>query len=115
GPVAGARIVADEDHIIMISDRGKLIRVRASDISVLGRATQGVRMMRLEEGERVASLERLAEGQEDDKTAGGAVTLLADAGDTERVDMGEVIDEPDDGGGDDDDGAPYEPDDEDES
>jgi DNA gyrase subunit A len=105
GPVAGARIVADEDHIIMISDRGKLIRMRAADISVLGRATQGVRLMRLEEGERVASIERLAEGAEDDKTAGGAVTIPADAGDTEKVDMGDVIDEPED-----EDGAPYEPD-----
>ncbi len=64
GEVAATRIVADEDHLILISDRGKLIRIRVNDVSVQGRATQGVRVMRLDDGEHVAAIERLAEGDE---------------------------------------------------
>ena len=64
GLVAATRIVSDEDHLIMISDRGKLIRIRCSDVSVQGRATQGVRVMRVDDGEHVAAIERLAEGDE---------------------------------------------------
>src|SRR6185503_14456709 len=61
GLVSGVRIVTDDDHMILISDRGKLIRLRVRDIPVQGRATQGVRVMRLEDGEHVAAIERLAE------------------------------------------------------
>ncbi|MEM9490634.1 MAG: DNA gyrase subunit A, partial [Myxococcota bacterium] len=43
GPVSGVRLVAEDDHVILISSTGKLIRMRVSDIPVLGRATQGVR------------------------------------------------------------------------
>src|SRR6185503_4766553 len=60
GPVAAIRIVTAEDHLILISDRGKLIRIRATDVSVMGRSAQGVRMMRLDDGESVAAVERLA-------------------------------------------------------
>jgi len=65
GEVAATRIVTDGDHLIMISDRGKLIRIRVSDVSVQGRATQGVRVMRLDDGEHVAAIERVAEGDAD--------------------------------------------------
>jgi DNA gyrase subunit A len=67
GKVIGVRVVGEKDELIMISSTGKLIRVRASEIPVLGRATQGVRVMRVEDGEAVASFERLAETQEDDQ------------------------------------------------
>jgi DNA gyrase subunit A len=63
GPVAGIRVVSNDDHLILISSRGKLIRMAVSGISLLGRATQGVRVMRLDEEERVASLERLADAE----------------------------------------------------
>src|SRR4051812_6021266 len=42
GLVSGVRIVTEEDHMILISDRGKLIRIRVSDVPIQGRATQGV-------------------------------------------------------------------------
>jgi DNA gyrase subunit A len=61
GLVSGVRIASDEDHLILISDRGKLIRIRVSDVKVQGRATQGVRIMRVDDGEHVAAIERLAE------------------------------------------------------
>ncbi len=93
GPVVAVRVVAEEDHIILISDRGKLIRMKAADISVQGRATQGVRLMRLDEGERVVSIERLVEDDEDDDSAVGAVQAPVEGGDTVPVDMSEVVDE----------------------
>ncbi len=61
GEVSGVRIVTDDDHLILISDHGKLIRMLVKDISVQGRATQGVRLMRVDDGEHVAAIERLAE------------------------------------------------------
>jgi DNA gyrase subunit A len=69
GPVAAIRIVTDEEHLILISDRGKLIRIRAMDVSVLGRAAQGVRMMRLDDGEAVAAVERLANPEDESDIA----------------------------------------------
>ncbi|MCG8424436.1 MAG: DNA gyrase subunit A [Proteobacteria bacterium] len=70
GPVASVRLVAEDDHVILISSTGKLIRMRVSDISVQGRATQGVRIMRLDPGERVVSVERLADPDDEDNDNG---------------------------------------------
>ena len=72
GQVSAVRIVTDEDHLILISDRGKLIRLRVRDISVQGRATQGVRLMRVDDGEHVAAIERLADPGEESGIAEGA-------------------------------------------
>jgi DNA gyrase subunit A len=82
GLVSGVRIVTEEDHLILISDRGKLIRMRAADIPVQGRATQGVRVMRVDDGEHVAAIERLAEPAEDSGIAEGAPIEAVDDGDT---------------------------------
>ncbi len=61
GDVVGIKIVADEDDLMLISNKGKIIRLRALDIPVQGRSTQGVRLITLEEGERVVAVARLAE------------------------------------------------------
>jgi DNA gyrase subunit A len=61
GKVVGIRVVGEEDHLILITDRGKLIRVTVKGVPTVGRATQGVRIMRVEDGEVVSSVERLAE------------------------------------------------------
>jgi DNA gyrase subunit A len=65
GPVGAVRLVAEDDHVILISSRGKLIRLRVRDIPVQSRATQGVRVMRLDAGEQVVSVERLADPAEE--------------------------------------------------
>lgn len=69
GPVVGARVVNDE-HELMVSTRGgTLIRMAMSDISVIGRATQGVRLIRLDEGDAVTAIARVLpddDGPEDD-------------------------------------------------
>jgi DNA gyrase subunit A len=81
GQVSAVRIVTDEDHLILISDRGKLIRLRVRDISVQGRATQGVRLMRVDDGEHVAAIERLADPGEESGIAEGT-PIAVDEGDT---------------------------------
>ena len=61
GNVVGIRTVANEDELMLISDKGKIIRLKAVDIPIQGRATQGVRLITLEEGERVVAVARLVE------------------------------------------------------
>ena len=50
---------------MLITNIGKIIRLRIKDIRVIGRNTQGVRLIEIEEGERVVSLARLAEKEEE--------------------------------------------------
>jgi DNA gyrase subunit A len=61
GDVIGLKTVLDEDELMLISNKGKIIRLRAVDIPVQGRSTQGVRLITLEEGERVVAVAKLAE------------------------------------------------------
>ena len=61
GRVVGVQQVVDEDQLMLITDGGKIIRIRIGDIRVIGRNTQGVRLIDLDNGERVVSLARLAE------------------------------------------------------
>ncbi|HLU68164.1 MAG TPA: DNA gyrase subunit A [Kofleriaceae bacterium] len=94
GPVAGLRLTRDEDHLILISTTGRLIRIPVNTVPVVGRATQGVRIMRLDDGERVASIERLVDPQDSEDIAEGAAPeAAADDGDTVPVDMAEVVEE----------------------
>ena len=59
GPVIGIVGVHDEDEVMMITARGKIQRVRVSDFSVIGRNTQGVRIMSLEEGDTLVAVKRV--------------------------------------------------------
>ena len=58
GPIAAVRMVNPDDDILLITDDATIIRVAADSISLLSRATQGVRVMRLAEGSRVISIEK---------------------------------------------------------
>ena len=51
----------DDDDVMLITDGGKVLRCPVGGISSMGRATQGVRVMRLDEGEKLVSIARLAE------------------------------------------------------
>jgi DNA gyrase subunit A len=64
GQVVGACIVAPEDQAMLITSGGTLIRTRVKEISVVGRNTQGVRLIGLDEGGYLAGLERIAEADE---------------------------------------------------
>ena len=65
GQLAGQLLVHDDEDILLITDDGTVIRMPVSDISVLGRNTQGVRLMRVDEGCRVVCVAR-AEAEEED-------------------------------------------------
>jgi len=64
GDVVGAGLVGDDDEIMLITDAGVLIRTRVKEISVVGRNTQGVRLIDLGEGEKLAGVEKVAESDE---------------------------------------------------
>jgi DNA gyrase subunit A len=66
GEVVGAVLVQDEDEIMLISNAGTLVRTRVHEISVLGRNTQGVRLISLHNGEKLVGVERIVEVQDDE-------------------------------------------------
>jgi DNA gyrase subunit A len=67
----GAVQVSDADEIMLISDKGTLVRTRVKEVSVQGRNTMGVRLIRLKEGEKLVGLEQVDEppGEESDLTS----------------------------------------------
>ena len=67
GRVVGVQQVTQDDQLMLVTNAGKIIRMRIKDIRVIGRNTQGVRLIELEEGERVVSLARLAEKEEEEE------------------------------------------------
>ncbi|HET9882355.1 MAG TPA: DNA gyrase subunit A [Candidatus Binatia bacterium] len=69
GRIVGGQQVTDDDQLMLVTNNGKIIRLRMRDIRVIGRNTQGVRLIDVEEGERVVSLARLAEKEEDEEEA----------------------------------------------
>jgi DNA gyrase subunit A len=84
GKVAAIKVVSEDDDALIISDDGTIIRMSAGSISLLGRATQGVRLMRLGEGAKVIALARTDKEIDADAgigdIEGGAGSDEADAG-----------------------------------
>ncbi len=58
GPVVGAVVVDDVDQLLLITDTGRLIRINVSEVRICGRGSKGVRLMRLDEGERIVAITR---------------------------------------------------------
>jgi DNA gyrase subunit A len=69
GSLAGARVVRDGYQVMLISTGGTVIRIPVEDVKRLGRATQGVIVMRLRGDERVSSLAPVVESDDDDSRA----------------------------------------------
>jgi DNA gyrase subunit A len=69
GRIVAAQIVADEDEIMLITTGGVLIRTRIAEIRDMGRATQGVRLINLGDGEKLAGVQKIVES--DDEENGG--------------------------------------------
>jgi DNA gyrase subunit A len=61
GPVVGLLQVSNDDEVMLVTDGGKILRLAARDISVIGRVTQGVKLMEADVEERVVSLAKVAE------------------------------------------------------
>ncbi|MFN3611492.1 DNA gyrase subunit A [Tepidimonas sp.] len=64
GRVVAATLVRPEDEIMLITDRGVLVRTRVAEIRELGRATQGVTLIALDDGDRLSGLQRIADNDE---------------------------------------------------
>jgi DNA gyrase subunit A len=64
GAIVGAVQVFEGDEMILISDQGTLVRIRTEEVSVLGRNTQGVRLIKVSSGEHLVGLERVDEPEE---------------------------------------------------
>ena len=67
GAVVGALQVTPEDELMLISQIGTLVRTPVAEVSLMGRNTQGVRLIRLDEGDRLVGIERVEGLQEDDE------------------------------------------------
>jgi DNA gyrase subunit A len=68
GLVVGAVQVEEPDQIMLITDNGTLVRTRVNEVSIIGRNTQGVRIIRTVEGESVVAVQRIDEMDEDDES-----------------------------------------------
>lgn len=79
GNVIGAIQVDETDQIMMITDAGTLVRTRVSEVSVVGRNTQGVTLIRTAEDEKVVGLQRVAETEEDETSDEDSIENSADA------------------------------------
>ena len=70
GLVVAAKLVNDEDELMLITTGGVLIRTRVKEIRELGRATQGVTLINLGEGEKLSGLEKIVETDDTDAESG---------------------------------------------
>jgi DNA gyrase subunit A len=77
GIVVGAKLVRDEDEIMFITTGGVLIRTRVAEIRGMGRATQGVTLISLDDGEKLAGLEKIVENVGDIESEGEASGSVA--------------------------------------
>jgi DNA gyrase subunit A len=73
GKVVGIAYVHDDDELMIISQQGMILRMRAGDVRAIGRATQGVRLIEMEEGDEVVAIAKLAEKEEENGEPEGDV------------------------------------------
>ena len=73
GPVVGLKSLRGEEQVMLITEKGMIIRLSTADISIIGRNTQGVRLIQLEEGDRLVSVALLAEREDDEESSGSPV------------------------------------------
>ena len=69
GNVVDIKLVTNEDDLMFITDRGKILRTSVASLSIIGRNTQGVRLMVLEMDERIVAVAKLAEKDEEEAAA----------------------------------------------
>jgi DNA gyrase subunit A len=90
--VVAAVLVSEQDQIMLITTGGVLVRTRVSEIREMGRATQGVTLINVDEGTQLSGLQRIAESDDDegddesvDEAIDGAVTQEDEGGEPENV------------------------------
>jgi len=67
GPVVGTAYVQEGDELLLITQQGMILRMPANDVRSIGRATQGVKLIDIEEGDKVVSIARLVEKEEEEE------------------------------------------------
>ena len=67
GKLIGVRIATEDEDVMLITESGTIIRLQVKDISVLGRATQGVTLMRTNDGGKVVSIETIKADEEEEE------------------------------------------------
>jgi len=70
GRVVGVKLLSGDEGVMLITEKGMIIRLNTADISTIGRNTQGVRLIQLEDGDHLVSVARLAERDEDEESPG---------------------------------------------
>ena len=88
GQLAGAVQVFDGDDVMLISNRGTLVRTRSSEISSLGRNTQGVMLIRLAEEEALVGIARIEEPEEDESEGAEVEGTEVESAEAESTDAG---------------------------
>ncbi len=96
GEVAAILLADEADDLMLMTDGGKLIRMPVRSINVISRNTQGVRLINLEDKEKVVGAARLAESDEDDEDKIPVTEPLLDQGDLDPEDEGGDLDEDED-------------------
>jgi DNA gyrase subunit A len=74
GKVVGMVYVHDDDEVMLITQQGMILRMNARDVRVIGRVTQGVRLIEMEEGDRVVAIAKLAERDDEPAAENGPTT-----------------------------------------
>jgi len=70
GPVVGVKFLRGDEQVMLITEKGMIIRLSTADISIISRITQGVRLIQLEKGDRLVSVARLADREDDEESPG---------------------------------------------
>lgn len=96
GNLAGAVQVLDGDDVMLISDLGTMVRTRTSEISELGRNTQGVRLIRVAEGEKLTGIARIEEPEEEESELAEGETQESAAAEVDQAQAGTADDASDD-------------------
>ncbi len=94
GKVVGMAYVFEDDEVMLISQQGMILRMKAGDVRVIGRATQGVRLIEMEEGDQVVAIAKLV--AQDDEPANGSTPAggtIAPATTSDAVDVPETPDD----------------------
>jgi DNA gyrase subunit A len=74
GRVVGVKFLRGDEGVMLITEKGMIIRLNTADISTIGRNTQGVRLINLEDGDHLVSVARLAEREEGEEPGPGSTT-----------------------------------------
>lgn len=66
GALIGAMVVDEDDEVLMINSEGIIIRIRAGEVSKLGRATQGVKIMKVEDDTKIVAMAKVIKDEDED-------------------------------------------------